>query len=246
MSMSYDSVGQPDITGSAQTRADADGQASASPGKLQFLETSRTPKQLQQEERPLWTGLEDMLKIQKMGWVMRKAAGLANIRVELSISRENESDPASALFMDIHESVSGGLSQTHEKRPMDWRVHSKTDAVLGELQIQAEFVPGVVGEGGKVWPRFEVQSNVKDEKLVKFLRGEIREDKSDSSWVVSGAEDVWVHVWVRNEKDKWAAEHIWGFEEINGKRYQSRRVVSSNEKGESCVARFVYSADEKK
>ena len=39
----------------------------------------------------------------------------------------------------------------------------------------------------------------------------------------------------------WTAEQLWGFEQINGKRYHTRRVIVKNAKGDkSELVRLVY------
>jgi hypothetical protein len=59
-----------------------------------------------------------------------------------------------------------------------------------------------------------------------FLRAEKLKDGSPSKFL----DDEHVQSWVMNQ-DKgygWTAEQIWGFEDINGKRYHTRRVVATS------------------
>lgn len=71
-----------------------------------------------------------------------------------------------------------------------------------------------------------------------FLRGEKLKDGSPSQFL----DDEHVQSWVVNQ-DKgygWTAEQVWGFEEIDGQRYHTRRVVAR--KGDKVEhLRLVYS-----
>jgi len=74
---------------------------------------------------------------------------------------------------------------------------------------------------------------------IRFLSGEILIDGSPSSWM-EDASGRHLQTIVRNEKGAWKAEQTWGFEEIEGVRYHTRRIVVR--KGEiSRRARQVYS-----
>ncbi|KAL2821443.1 hypothetical protein BDW59DRAFT_181208 [Aspergillus cavernicola] len=201
-------------------------------------------------EKALSTGLDPILKIQGLGWAFRKLAAVATIRLDVSINPEDKSNSASPIVIDTLQTATGGLSGTKEKRVVDWSVQEESNYVNGTTLHQSRFVHGSTNEDGKLGPDFELQSKVRDEKVRRFLRGEILEDGSSSTGFVGAGglgehENVWVHTWERNVKGGWTMERVWGFEEIQGKRYHTRRVVSTNEKGEYAIARFVYSSVQK-
>ena len=74
----------------------------------------------------------------------------------------------------------------------------------------------------------------------RFLNAEFLKDgKTPSSWLEpSGAKHI--QSWAVNVDGRnWTAEQAWGFEEIKGKRYYTRRVVVM--KGKQMIkARLVY------
>lgn len=73
---------------------------------------------------------------------------------------------------------------------------------------------------------------------VKFLSGQVLIDGSPSSWS-EDASGKHLQTFVRNGKAAWTAEQTWGFEEIEGLRYHTRRIVVR--KGDlSRKARQVY------
>lgn len=78
------------------------------------------------------------------------------------------------------------------------------------------------------------------EDFSAFLRGDkLKDGKTDSRFL----DDQHVQSYVKNVDSGygWTAEQNWGFEEINGKRYYTRRVLVQNAKGDKHeLARLVY------
>lgn len=78
-----------------------------------------------------------------------------------------------------------------------------------------------------------------DGEDVAFLNAQNLKDGSPSKWL---DDDQHVQSFVLNT-DKgygWTAEQTWGFEEINGKKYYTRRVVARDAKGKVERLRLVY------
>ncbi|KAI9367379.1 hypothetical protein BJX61DRAFT_547544 [Aspergillus egyptiacus] len=158
----------------------------------------------------------------------------------MSTFPEDASNSSSPIVIDMIFSLSGNLAGARETVVADWTVRDHYDYAFGATQHQIRCVRGRPDEEGKMYPDFEIQSQIKDERARKFLRGEVLQDGSRSEWCVSDGKDVWVHTFARSVRAGWTAEHIWGFEVIDGTRYHTRRVVASNEKGQWAAARAVY------
>lgn len=75
---------------------------------------------------------------------------------------------------------------------------------------------------------------------VEFLRGQhLKNGTTESKFV----DELFVHSFVKNQDSGygWTAEQVWSFEEIQGKRYHTRRVVVRNAKGDKLEkVRLVY------
>lgn len=73
---------------------------------------------------------------------------------------------------------------------------------------------------------------------LKFLNAEILKDgKTATKWAEPA--DKHVQSWVQSLDRTWTAEQAWGFEEVDGKRHYTRRVVVKD--GDKTVrARLVY------
>ena len=81
-------------------------------------------------------------------------------------------------------------------------------------------IRGSKGAYGKVLPNVEVQTEPKDEKIAKFLRGGILADGSDvEGFLVDDIQDkdgvsygegegLWLHSWVENDSAGWTAEQV--------------------------------------
>ncbi|KAL4787194.1 hypothetical protein BJX76DRAFT_345693 [Aspergillus varians] len=204
-------------------------------------------------EKSHCTGTDGMLKLQGIGWTLRKAIGLTTLRLDVSSYQDNTPSGSGATVIDVLATPTGGLAGTREKRIMDWTAQDHKDYLFGACQHQSRFVYGVKDEQGKVYPDVDMQTQAgKDNENVKrFLRGEILENGEDSAWSVpetgssdAGAKDVWVHTLVRNLDAGWTAEQVWGFEVINGERYHTRRIVTATPKGEYVLGRLAYRLSE--
>ncbi|KAL4923610.1 uncharacterized protein BDV17DRAFT_235051 [Aspergillus undulatus] len=201
-------------------------------------------------EKSLSTSMDAMLKLQGIGWTLRKAIGLATIRLTISIHpgdkptpTEKESAP-SAPYIDVTAALTGGLANTHERWMLDWIPADQKDYVLGPCEKQSRFVHGVQDADGNMYPEFEMETHVSDERAKRYLRGEINENGSAAKWslaMTEGEEHTWVHTFMRNKEVGWTVEQIWAVEEIDGKRYHTRRIVTAKN-GEYVLGKIIYSS----
>ncbi|KAH8697757.1 hypothetical protein BGW36DRAFT_341913 [Talaromyces proteolyticus] len=197
---------------------------------------------------------DPILALQGISWVTRTAIAYATVTLDISEFVEpNADDPAHAPVtkVDILQTATGGI-QSQEKRTADWRPRDHEDRIFGAVSGQTRLIRGSKAADGKVRPDIEVQTEPKEEKIAKFLRGEtlvdgeaaegfdveVVQDKEGVSY--GEGEGLWLQSWVRSESAKWTAEQIWGFETIDGLRYYTRRVAVASEDGNYLLARLVY------
>ncbi|KAK1142531.1 hypothetical protein N8T08_007505 [Aspergillus melleus] len=188
---------------------------------------------------------EPLLVLQGMGWMLRKALNMATITLQVH-SHADSTDPK-LLQVDIDQVVTGGIKGTSEHRTTDWTKREHEDHIFGRVEGQSRLFRGVKGEDGKVRPNVDIQTKTDDETVKKFLRGEVLADGSTTEGFLVDAEGeeygegegLWLQSFVNNLNNGWTAEQIWGFENVNGERYYTRRVVVSKD-GKSELARFVY------
>ncbi|KAI9755941.1 MAG: hypothetical protein M4579_004072 [Chaenotheca gracillima] len=154
---------------------------------------------------------DPILAMQGVGWLTRKAIALATIT--LIVKQYEGDEPGNPTHIDIQQVVTGGISGTTELRCLDWEFREHSDSIFGAVK------------GRSRWTKLE---DVEDDFLKNgWLEGEARGDRG------------LVQSYVESKDNGWIANQIWGFEEIDGKRYYVRHVVVT--KGEERKqARLVY------
>ncbi|KAL4910595.1 hypothetical protein BDW74DRAFT_141444 [Aspergillus multicolor] len=191
---------------------------------------------------------DPVLAMQGLSWFMRTT--LAWVTVTLNTKQYADAEHAAdktIQHIDVENVVTGGLQGTSEARVTDWKRREHSDAIFGKVEGQSRFIRGSAKDGGKVRPDVEVHTKIQDEKIGRFLRGEILADGSEVEGFLVDAvgegfgegEGLWLQSWVESVDSTWTAEQVWGFETINGERYHTRRVVCANN-GEYVLARLVY------
>ncbi|KAL1964337.1 hypothetical protein VTN77DRAFT_7022 [Rasamsonia byssochlamydoides] len=199
------------------------------------------------------TDPDAILQLQGISWIVRKAIQFAT--VTLHVTQYTETDPETSkpiVKIDINQVTTGGLSGTTEKRVLTWTEHEHRDHIFGTVVGKSRFFRGAKGADGKVRPNIDVQTDVKDEKVHRFLRGEILADGTEvEGFLVEEPKDVddlglgegeglWLQSFVRNVDSGWTAEQIWGFEIINGERRYTRRIAVADKNGKYQLGRMVY------
>ncbi|KIV80778.1 hypothetical protein PV11_08255 [Exophiala sideris] len=163
--------------------------------------------------------LDALLTLQGLSWFTRKAISLATITLTI---REYSKD--SLWHIDITQSSS--LSTTQENRTLDWQDRNHNDKIFGQCRGKSRLFKK--GE-------YQMEGPGSAEDAV-FLQAEKLKDGTDSRFV----DDEHVQSIVQQVGGlNWTAEQVWGFEEINGERRYTRRVIVWKEgKEERC--RLVY------
>ncbi|KIV88450.1 hypothetical protein PV10_08133 [Exophiala mesophila] len=168
--------------------------------------------------------IDPLFVLQGLSWFTRKAIGLATVVLTV---KEYTKD--SVIHIDI-TSVASGLSTTQENRTLDWQERDHSDRIFGNIKGRS-----------RMWTTggFEPVLQMPAEVMAFMLGNKLKDGQTDSRFL----EDDHLHSFVQNvdEGYRWAAEQNWGFEEIDGKRYHTRRVMVQNQKGDKHeLARLVY------
>jgi hypothetical protein len=115
------------------------------------------------------------------------------------------------------QTTTGGLGGTTEKRIVNWTENDHRDHIFGHVVGKSRFIRGSKGEDGKVRPDIDLQTDVKDEKILKFLRGEIFVDGEETEGFVvdepagddlGEGEGLWLQSFVVSQDSGWTAEQV--------------------------------------
>lgn len=174
------------------------------------------------------TDVEQLFVLQGVSWLTRTALSYATVTLHIkeytgAPPEEGDADKQ-VRRIDVDQTVTGGIKGTTERRVLDWKGRAHSDHVFGNVVGQSRFVRGSASEGGKVRPALEVQTEIKDEKIARFLRGEILgdgtevegflvEDPKDLDAVSVGnaaaeGQGLWLQNFVRNQDSGWTAEQV--------------------------------------
>ncbi|KAL4790957.1 hypothetical protein BDV19DRAFT_393569 [Aspergillus venezuelensis] len=203
-------------------------------------------------DKSLTTGTDAILKMQRIGWTLRKAVSFTTIKLEITVIPSSQSQtsssptqPETPTTINISATLTGSLAGNKEIRILDWsRITSQHDYFLGSCEVRSELVTGIPDEQGDIYPDFEMVSVVPDERAKRYLRGEIHENGARAVWNLSGGcrggKGVWVHTMMWNRDVGWTVEQIWAVEVIDGKKYHTRRIVVAD-KGQYVLGKTVFS-----
>lgn len=176
---------------------------------------------ISKQNKTLSDDFDSVLALQGVSWLTRKAISFAT--VILTIKEYSEE---SIYHIDI-TSVASGLSTTQENRTLDWNERDHTDRIFGHVQGRSRMFK--TGE-------YQMEGPGSPEDAV-FLRAEkLKDGKTDSTFL----DNEHVQSWVKSvDGGNWIAEQIWGFEEVDGERRYTRRVLVWKN-GKKQQARLVY------
>ncbi|KAF9879774.1 hypothetical protein CkaCkLH20_02585 [Colletotrichum karsti] len=164
---------------------------------------------------------EPALTLQGIGWMTRKAVGLATVTLTVKQYSASPSPPGTGTepvtHIDIDQTATGGLKGTSENRclDMEWREHS--DWMFGSVRGQS---------------RWMAPADIEDEFLKKgWLEGDAEATGPD------GKSHIYSHV--ESIDNGWTASQVWGFQTINGERRYARNVLVQKG-GKRVEIRLVY------
>ncbi|KAK5070944.1 hypothetical protein LTS08_000595 [Lithohypha guttulata] len=177
--------------------------------------------------KSLSDNLDSMLALQGLSWFTRKAISFATVTLTI----KEYQDDKSLYHIDISSNASG-LSTTQENRTMDWEDRPHKDKIFGNVKGRSRLV--------KLSTTAFEPCEPYNESDTQFLQGKILKDGTTASKFL---EDEVVQSYVKNQDagHGWSAEQVWNFEEVQGKRYYTRRIVSRSSDGtKSERVRLVY------
>ncbi|KIW15424.1 hypothetical protein PV08_05470 [Exophiala spinifera] len=164
---------------------------------------------------------DSVLALQGVSWLTRKAIGFAT--VVLTIKEYSED---SIYHIDI-TSVASGLSTTQENRTLDWSERDHTDRIFGHVRGKSRMFK--TGE-------YQMEGPGSPEDAAFLQAEKLKDGKTDSTFL----DNEHVQSWVKSvDGGNWIAEQIWGFEEVDGQRRYTRRVLVWKD-GKEQRARLVY------
>ncbi|OBT74916.1 hypothetical protein VF21_06038 [Pseudogymnoascus sp. 05NY08] len=142
---------------------------------------------------------EPVLSLQGVGWLKRKAIGLATIT--LSISEKVEDG---LTIIDIESTGTGGIQGTAEHRELNWSERAHEDHVFGSLTGQTKWLDNK----GADW-----------DALDSFQKEGWLDER------VGPNGEPHILTTAVSKTNGWTAIQVWGFTELNGVRYYTRKVV---------------------
>jgi len=155
---------------------------------------------------------DEILRLQGVGWWMRRAIGLATITLYV----KHYKDESGVEHIDIDQRLTGGIAGTFEKRTLDWTFREHNDSLFG----------AVLGKSRRV---------KLDEIDDEFLRKGWLPDTEKH-----GAINAYAKSDTPKSGTKWTANQIWGFELVGDERRYVRHVDFFGPEAEHIQARMVY------
>ncbi|KAL2860862.1 uncharacterized protein BJX67DRAFT_367845 [Aspergillus lucknowensis] len=198
-------------------------------------------------DRTISDQTDPVLAMQGLSWFMRTTLAWVSVTLKTKQYQSPDTTDITVQHIDVDNIVTGGVQGSSELRITDWKKREHNDNIFGRVEGQSRFLRGSAKDG-KVTPDVEISTNLDDEKIGKFLRGEILADGSESEGFLvdkvegegwGAGEGLFLQSYVESLDSSWTAEQIWGFELINGERYHTRRVAVANN-GDYVLARLVY------
>ena len=168
----------------------------------------------QPQNKSLSDSTDPALALQGIGWLTRKAVGLATITLVVKQYEGPPSPPAEAsappaTHIEIDQIATGGLKGTSEKRCLDSTFREHSDWMFDTVKGRSAWV---------------TPAEVEDAFLLK-------------GWEPGSAEHVLSYV--ESIGNGWTATQIWGFQVVDGERRYCRNIVVA--KGSERVEmRLVY------
>ncbi|KAK2005091.1 hypothetical protein LX36DRAFT_2560 [Colletotrichum falcatum] len=164
---------------------------------------------------------EPALSLQGIGWMTRKAIGLATVTLTVKQYTAPASPPAQGTepvtHIDIDQVATGGLKGTSEERCLDSEFREHSDWMFGSVR------------GQSMWMSLD---EIEDEFLKKgWLGGEAE--------AVGPAGKGYIYSHVESIDNGWTATQVWGFQTIDGERRHARNILVQKG-GKRVEIRLVY------
>ncbi|KAL1595201.1 hypothetical protein SLS60_009889 [Paraconiothyrium brasiliense] len=116
--------------------------------------------------------------------------------------------------IEAAQSVTAGrIPGTTEKYILDWAWRSNDDPLFGEVQGRSRWL------------------GVEEAQCLEI---------GDVEWLEGDSERKIIHAQGKAANGKWEADHLWGFESVDGERKHTRRARVKNDQGQELKAKMVY------
>ncbi|PTU17182.1 hypothetical protein P175DRAFT_0535988 [Aspergillus ochraceoroseus IBT 24754] len=160
-----------------------------------------------------------ILKLQGLGWLMRKAICAATMVVTFA---EHRQEGTSDTYLTFDQTLKG-IHTLSEKRVLDWTEQDHSDDVFGDVIIRSQLIGGEKGEDGKIYANATLETN-----LTRDPRAEADAKQHLRCGTLASAKEqdvVYLHDFIRSKSGAWTMEQIWAIELIEGKRFLARYAV---------------------
>ncbi|KAK2068715.1 hypothetical protein P8C59_003343 [Phyllachora maydis] len=169
---------------------------------------------------------EPALALQGIGWLTRKAIGLATVTLQVKQYVGPPTPPAAdrgdVTHVDIDQTATGGIKGSTERRCVDGVAREHSDWLFGRVRGRSRWVAA---------------ADVEDAFLA---RGWLLEGEDEGEPAGPAGETRRLLLSVAESLDNgWVATQVWGFQRLEGERRYARNVVVV--KGDERVeCRLVY------
>ncbi|TCD62776.1 hypothetical protein EIP91_006420 [Steccherinum ochraceum] len=155
---------------------------------------------------------DEILRLQGVSWFTRRAISMAT--VYLTIKHDKTAEGVEHIVID--QVLTGGLGGSTEERTLDWQERETSQPLFGP----------VLGRSRRI-------------KLE-----ELEDEYLKNGWLPDVTEHGAIQAIAQSDTAKsgrvWYSEQVFGFEEINGERRQTRHVHFIGPEQEDIHVRFVY------
>ncbi|KAH6991423.1 hypothetical protein BKA56DRAFT_667895 [Ilyonectria sp. MPI-CAGE-AT-0026] len=144
---------------------------------------------------------DSIFALQGIGYLTRKAIGLAPVTLEMKQYEAAPNSPSTATGQVTHVDMvqlAAGLKGVQEDRCMDNVFRESSDWIFGTTQCQSR------------WAKVE----------------EIDEEFLKDGWLVEGEDSALIFSHTESKANGWTLTQVWGFEMVNGERRYCRRMVA--------------------
>lgn len=155
---------------------------------------------------------DDILALQGVGWLKRKAIGLSSITLAIKHYKDDDG----VEHIDIDQTLTGGIPGTSEKRTLWWKEKENNDHLFGH----------VIGKSRRIKV---------DELDLEFLKTGWTTDTIEHGVVQSYVESD-----TPKSGTVWIANQTWGIEELQSERRYVRHIKFTGPKAEDIELRMVY------
>ncbi|KAF5849863.1 hypothetical protein GGP41_005297 [Bipolaris sorokiniana] len=155
---------------------------------------------------------DPVLSLQGIGWLTRKAIGVATLTQYLHQSPVDGSDGVPTTHIKIDQVLTGGIKSSPENRTLDWTYREHTDFIFGVIKGRSRY---------STLQKFQQESTetgATDEDIRYMTEG----------WLKETQEGEIIESFMSNAANKWISWNVWGFAESGGERKLIKKFTVRN------------------